>query len=264
MNPLKLIVCAKQVPDPEGPADAFQVDPEAKKVIPVGIPPVINPFDENALEAAVRVKNQIGAKITVLSMGEKLAQPVLRKALAAGADELILLMDQHFKDLDSCSTAYVLSSSIRKLGPFDIILTGRQAGDWDFGVTGLLVAEMLQIPVISLARKVEIKDGSVFIEKLCDGGYEVVKANMPLVVTVSSELGELRYISLRALQASSKTPVKIFNAMDLELDLQRLTNRTICNLLAFQGERQCKFAEGETAQDKAENLVGLMKRDGII
>jgi electron transfer flavoprotein beta subunit len=129
MKELQIIVCVKQVPDPEGPADSFKVDPEAKKVIPVGIPPVINPFDENALEAALRIKNQSNSKVTVLSMGEKLAQPVLRKALAAGADDLILLMDHHFKDLDSYSTAYVLSSAIRRIGAYDLILTGRQAGD---------------------------------------------------------------------------------------------------------------------------------------
>jgi electron transfer flavoprotein beta subunit len=264
VKPLQLIVCVKQVPDPEGPADAFRVDTEAKKIIPVGIPPVINPFDENALEAALRIKNQFDAKVTVLSMGEKLAQPVLRKTLAAGADDLIILTDQHFKDLDSYSTAYVLSSSIKRLGAFDVILTGRQAADWDFGVTGLLIAEMLQIPVINLARKVEIKDGSLFIEKLCNDGYEVVKASMPALVTVSGELGELRYISVKALQASSKTPVKIFNAVDLELNLQRLMRRTIYNLFAFHEERECKFVEGESPQDKAENLVTLMKKEGMV
>lgn len=264
MKTLQIIVCVKQVPDPEGPADAFKVDSEAKKVIPVGIPPVINPFDENALEAALRIKNQFDAKVTVLSMGEKLAQPVLRKALAAGADDLILLMDQHFKDLDSYSTAYVLASAIRKIEAYDLILTGRQAGDWDFGVTGLLIAEMLQIPVINLAQKVEIRDGCVFVEKLCDDGYEVIKANMPALVTVSGELGELRYISVRALQAVSKKPIKIFNALDIELDLQKLTHRKIYNLFAFHDERQCKFAEGESSQEKGENLAILMKKEGLI
>jgi electron transfer flavoprotein beta subunit len=264
MKTLQIIVCVKQVPDPEGPADAFQVDSEAKKVIPVGIPPVINPFDENALEAALRIKNQFDAKVTVLSMGEKVAQPVLRKALAAGADDLILLMDQHFKDLDSYSTAYVLSSSIRRMGPYDLILTGRQAGDWDFGVTGLVLGEMLQIPVINLAQKLEIRDDGIFVERLCDDGYEVVKAKMPALVTVSGELGELRYISVRALQAVSKKPIKIFNAVDLELDLQKLTHRTIYNLVAFQDERQCKFVEGESSQEKGENLAICMKREGLI
>src|SRR4030042_6291054 len=99
MNPLQRVVCIKQVPDPEGPSSAFEVDPEAKKVIPVGIPPVINPFDENALEAAFQIKETYGGKVTAMSMGEKLAQPALRKALAAGADDLILLIEQHFKAL---------------------------------------------------------------------------------------------------------------------------------------------------------------------
>jgi electron transfer flavoprotein beta subunit len=264
MKPLQIVVCVKQVPDPEGPVDAFKVDSEAKKVIPVGIPPVINPFDENALEAALRIKNQFDAKVTVLSMGEKLAQPVLRKALAAGADDLILLMDQHFKDLDSYSTAYVLASAIRRIETYDLILTGRQAGDWDFGVTGLLIAEMLQIPVINLAQKLEIRNDDIFVESLCDDGYEVVKAKMPALVTVSGELGELRYISVRALQAVSKRPIKIFNAMDLELDLEKLTQRTIYNLFAFQDERQCKFVEGESSQEKGENLASWMKKEGLI
>jgi len=264
MRLLQIIVCLKQVPDPEGPADAFRVDSEAKQVIPVGIPPVINPFDENALEAALRIKNQFEAKVTVLSMGEKLSQPVLRKALAAGADDLILLTDQHFKDLDSHSTAYVLSNAIRRMGAYDLILTGRQAGDWDFGITELLIAEMLQIPVISLARKVEIKDGSVFVEKLYEDGYEVVKASMPVLVTVSSELGELRYISIKTLQASSKIPIKIFNAEDLELNLHKLMHRTIYNLFAFHDERQCKYVEGESSQEKGENLAIWMKKEGLI
>jgi electron transfer flavoprotein beta subunit len=264
MKTLQIIVCVKQVPDPEGPADAFKVDSEAKTVIPVGIPPVINPFDENALEAALRIKNQFNCKVTVLSMGEKLAQPVLRKALAAGADDLILLMDQHFKNLDSYSNAYVLSKAIRKIGTYDLILTGRQAGDWDFGITGLFIAEILQIPIINLARKVEIRDDCVFVEKLCDDGYEVVKAKRPLLVTVSNEVGELRYTSVRALQAVSKKPIQIFNAGDLELDLEKLTHRTIYNLVAFQDERQCRFIEGESSQEKGENLAIWIKKERLI
>lgn len=118
-------------------------------------------------------------------MGEKLAQPVLRKALAAGADDLILLMDDH-------------SEAIRNTGAYDIILTGRQAGDWDFGVTGLFIAEILRISMINLARKIEVRGDWVFVEKLCDDGYEVVKAKMPVLVTVSSEVGELRYVSVQA------------------------------------------------------------------
>jgi electron transfer flavoprotein beta subunit len=264
MKPFQIVVCIKQVPDPEGPADAFQVDSEAKKVVPVGIPPVINPFDENALEAAIRIKDTFGGKVTAMSMGEKLAQPVLRKALAAGADELILLVDQHFKDLDSYSTAYVLSKAIRKNGGYDLIMTGRQAGDWDFGVTGLLIAEMLQIPSVNLAQKVEVREDGIWVEKLTHDGYELVKTPMPALITVSNEVGELRYISIRALQSVREKPVKVYRAEDLDLDIQKLTTRKIFNLSAFQGQRECRFIEGDSHQQKGENLALKLREDRII
>lgn len=264
MKPLKIVVCIKQIPDPEGPVDAFQLDSEAKKVIPVGIPPVINPFDENALEAAIHIKETCGAKVTAMSMGEKLAQSVLRKALAAGVDELTLLVDPRFKDLDSFSTAYVLSMAIRKIGPYDLILTGRQAGDWDFGVTGLLIAEMLQIPSVNLAQKVEIRDDRVLVEKLTRDGYELVKAPMPALITISSELGELRYISIKALQSVRTKPVKMFQAEDLNLDIQKLTSRKIFKLSALQGQRECKFIEGDSPQQKGENLALRLREDKVI
>jgi electron transfer flavoprotein beta subunit len=264
MRPLQIIVCIKQVPDPEGPADAFKIDSEVKKIIPVGIPPVINPFDENALEAALHIKDNYNGRVTAMSMGEKLAQPVLRKALAAGVDDLILLVDQRFKDLDSFSTAYVLSKAIRKIGPYDLILTGRQAGDWDFGVTGLIIAEMLQIPGVNLARKIEIRDDGIWVEKLMRDGYELVKTPMPALITVSSEIGELRYVSVRALQSVRAKPVTVYGAEDLDLDIQRLMTRQIHNLSPFQGQRECTYIEGDSDQQKGENLALKLREDRVI
>jgi len=264
MKPLQIVVCIKQVPDPEGPVDAFKVDSDAKRIIPVGIPPVINPFDENALEAAIYIKETYGGKVTAISLGEKLAQPVLRKALAAGADELILLVDQHFKDLDSGSTAYVLSEAIRKTGGYDLIMTGRQAGDWDFGVTGLLLAEMLRIPSVNLARKLDRKEDGIWVEKLTRDGYELVKAPMPALITVSNEVGELRYISIRALQSVRAKPVKVYGAEDLDLDIQRLAARQILDLFPFQGQRECRFIEGDSNQRKGENLALKLREDRVI
>jgi len=264
MKALHLVVCIKQIPDPEGPNDAFQIDLESKRIIPIGLPPVINPFDENALEVALHIKDHQGAKVTAISLGEKLSQPVLKKALAAGADDLILLIDSHFKDLNSYSTAYVLSSAIRRIGTYDIILTGRQAGDWDFGATGLFLAEMLQIPGINLARKLEIKNDEVLVEKLSRDGYELVKALLPALITVSSEAGELRYTSIRALQSASGRSLKIFNAEDLELDIQKLGRREIIELSASQNERKCKFIEGASSQEKGENLFYKLREEGVI
>jgi electron transfer flavoprotein beta subunit len=264
MKELEIIVFAKQVPDPEGPADAFEVNSETKRVIPVGVPPVINPFDENALEAAIRIKDQRSAKVKVISLGGQLARPVLRKALAAGADDLILLEDPHFKDLDDLSTAYVLASTVKQMESYDLILAGRQAGDWDFGVTGGLIAEILEVPCINLAQKVEIEDDKVLVEKLCPNGYEVVKAPMPALVTVSGEVGDLRYVSIRALQAVCSKPIRVYNAKDLEIDLGKLKAREIFNLVPASVQRECRFIEGESSQEKGKNLAVWVKNERFI
>jgi len=260
-----IVVCIKQVPDTEAPLDAFQVDPEGKRVIPIGIPPVINPFDENALEAALRIKESNGGKVTAISMGEKLAEPVLKKALVAGADDLILLVDPIFKDLDSYSTATILSRAIKKIGAYDLILTGRQAGDWDFGVTGVFLSEILQIPLINIVRKIEMKEESIVAEQLCEGGYEVVRGSLPVLVTVSNEVGELRYnTSVKALQAARKTPVKTYNAKDLELDEQNLSTRRVAKLSISSDARDCILIEGSSSGEKGENLILRLRADGVL
>ena len=188
MKELRIIVCAKEIPDPEAPLSDVSVDAE-KMAVNVDAPQVISPFDENALEAALRITEEMDAKITVLSMGKKVSDTVLRKSLAAGADELILLQDDVFEKLDSHSVAHVLSDAIKKIGEYDLVLTGRQAGDWDAGQVGLILGEMLGIPCINLAREIRVEDGNVLVKKNIPGGYEQVRARIPALVTVSNEVG---------------------------------------------------------------------------
>lgn len=265
MKELEIIVCIKQVPDPEGPSSAFEVDAEAKKVVTVGIPPVINPFDENALEAALQIKDNAEAKIIALSMIEKSASPVLKKALAVGADELILLEDEHFRDLNSYSTAYVLSTAIKKIGGYDLIQVGRQAADWNFGQVGPLIAEFLQIPCVSVAQRVRVEDGRVVGEKLKRRGYEIVRASMPALITLSSETGDLRYASVNRLRNARQKPVTVWNSTDLKIDPSRLEVKKIYRLLPSPSrERQCVFIEGQFPHEKGENLVLKLRQDKVI
>lgn len=265
MDELQIIVCIKQVPDPESGIDSFTVDSETKKIVPVGVAPYLNPFDENALEAALQIKDERPCKVTVLSVGDKLSQPVLRKAYVAGTDDLILLTDSQFKDLDNYSTAKVLSAAIRKIGKYDLILTGRQSSDWGFGLTGLFIAEILEIPGISLARKVKVKDDKVVAEKVSENGYELVEAPMPALVTVGNEIGEMRYISsVLALRAASKKPIKLLNAEDLGLDSRDLRTREVFDLFMSRNERKCKLIDGSSVEEKAANLVVMIQQDGVI
>jgi electron transfer flavoprotein beta subunit len=266
MKELNIIVCIKQVPDPEGPSSAFEVDSATKKVHPVGITPVINPFDQNALEAALQLRDNYGGNIVAISMLEGPATPVLKKALSVGANQLILLQDEHFRDLNCSSTAYVLSAAIRKFEPYDLILVGRQAADWDFGQVGSIIAEILQVPCISLATKVEIEDHKkVVVKKLRRNGYEVIKAPMPALITVSSEIGDLRIPLLKDIKEAYKKPSTSWNISSLNIDSQRLEARKIYTLLPPPSKkRECFIVGGDSPQEKGEKLALQLRHDKVI
>jgi electron transfer flavoprotein beta subunit len=265
VKPLTVIVCIKDVPDPEGPASAFEIHGDSKKVVPAGIPPVINPFDENALEVGVRLKELHGGKIIALNVSGKAKAAVLKKALSVGADELILLEDQSFEDLSGRSVAAVLSRAIEKIGDYDLILTGRQAADWDSGQVGLLVGQMLQVPAISLGRSVSVENGKVTVEKLRPVGYEVVTAFTPALVTVSSEAGELRLPTIKAMQDARKKPTTVWRAEDIGIDTADLHKRNIRSLSSPPPRsRNCLFAGGSSPAERGENLVIRLREDRII
>jgi electron transfer flavoprotein beta subunit len=261
MKEPRIIVCAKQIPDPEAPFSNVTVDVEKKEVV-VDAPDVISPYDENALEAAIRIKEAMGGKITVLSMGRKVSDTVLRKTIAAGADSLILLEDPLFERLQSRSVAYVLSCAVRKIGDYDLILTGRQAGDWDSGQAGLILGELLGIPSISLARSVKVQDGRVVVEKTVPVGYEVVEAKLPAVVTVSNEVGELRYVARTKMLALLRRPMVIpkWGTKDLALDTEKLKTVHLVELSPpADMRRECVFIEGATPEDTAGRLASVFK-----
>jgi electron transfer flavoprotein beta subunit len=261
MKEPRIIVCAKQIPDPEAPFSNVTVDVEKKEVV-VDAPDVISPYDENALEAAIRIKEAMGGKITVLSMGRKVSDTVLRKTIAAGADSLILLEDPLFERLQSRSVAYVLSCAVRKIGDYDLILTGRQAGDWDSGQAGLILGELLGIPSISLARSVKVQDGRVVVEKTVPVGYEVVEAKLPAVVTVSNEVGELRYVARTKMLALLRRPMVIpkWGTKDLALDTEKLKKVHLVELSPpADMRRECVFIEGATPEDTAGRLASVFK-----
>ncbi|MDP7242233.1 MAG: hypothetical protein QF639_05665, partial [Rhodospirillales bacterium] len=154
---MRVIVCVKQIPDPEIASSLFKVDEAARRVIPVpGLPMVISPFDEQAVEAALRIKGKADAiTITILTLGPDSALTILKGALSMGADEGVHLCDAAFEGADSYATAVALTHAIQKIGDHDLILTGRQAADWDAGVVGCGIAELLDIPAVTLAKDVQ-------------------------------------------------------------------------------------------------------------
>ena len=201
---MKIVVCIKQVPDTKGGVK-FNPDGTLDRAAMMTI---MNPDDKAGLEAALRLKDQYGAEVTVITMGLPKAEDVLREAMAMGADKGILVTDRVLGGADTWATSQTLAGAIRNL-EYDLIITGRQAIDGDTAQVGPQISEHLGIPVISYAQKIEIsEDGkSVIVERQYDDRYHVLKAQMPCLITALAELNAPRYM----------TPGGIFDAMDAEI-----------------------------------------------
>ena len=238
-----------------------------KKVVPPpGVAPVPSQFDAIAVEAAMRIKDAGGdAKVTIMSMGAATARDVIKHGLAMGGDEGVLLVDDAFNDLDSNGTATVLSSAIKKLGDVDLVLTGRQAVDWDLGVTGTLIAEMLDAPVVTFAKSVTATDGKVTVERVLPDAFETVEAPLPAVVTVSNELGEPRYPKLQQIMAAAKKQVNTWGAGDIGVDAAALAPRlTLESLFVPQVDTKVEIMAGDTPEEQAAALAKRLHEAKLI
>ncbi len=258
---MNIIVLIKQIPDPEIPPASFKIDAAGSKVVPpAGVAPVIDPYSEHALEAALRLKDaNSGSVVKAVSLGSGLNKELLKKALALGADELILLDDLAFEGGDSTDTAYALSLAVKKIGVFDIILTGRQAADWDAGQVGLLLGGMLNVAVVSHAKKIELTGGKLRIERVTTEGYEVVESPVPAVVTVTSELGKLRLPNIRGVLAAKKKEPLYWKATDIGADAASIgqSGRRVKLLRLYQPQRDahCETIPGATPEEQGINLA---------
>ena len=211
---MNIVVCIKQVPD----TAEVRINPETGTLIREGVPSIINPFDLNALEAGLHIKERAKGSVTVLTMGPPQAETALRDAIAMGADDAILLSDRSFAGSDTWATSFTLSKAIRKIGA-DIIICGKQAIDGDTAQVGPETAEFLDIPHISYVRKIEeITDTSIKVQRLMDEGYDVVESSLPVLLTVVKELNEPRLPSLKGKMAAKKAVIKKWGQSDIMAD----------------------------------------------
>jgi len=260
-----IIVCMKQVLDPEIPLSLFNIDAEAKQAIqPKATPPVFSPFDENALEAALKIKDSQECDITVISLGKKLVKAVVSSALAAGADQLVLLQDEAFGEFNTYLTASAITAAIRKLGTYDLVLCGLQAADTNTGQVGAGIANMLGIPCLTAARKVELVEDKVRVEKISTDGYEVIEALGPAVVTVTYEVGVLREPGVEAFMSASKKPISTWDAQQLEIDTATTDRIEVLQMEQPTHESKCEMLEGSSAEEKAAKMVMKLKEAKVI
>lgn len=260
------IIClAKQVPDPETPASQFKVDEAAKKVLPVpGIQPVPSQFDTIGVEAALRIKDKLpDTIITIVSVGPDSSRDTIKHCLAMGADEGVHINDPALANADHWATADVLTAAIQKLAPYDLIIAGRQAVDWDMGVVGSTIAEALGIPVVTIAKAVAYDGGKVTVERVLLDGFETVESPAPCVVTVSNELGEPRYPQLRQIMMAARKEVKAWTLSDLGIPAP--PNRVNLEALFVPETKvETEFIDGDSPTEKAEKLALRLREAKLI
>lgn len=210
---MNIVVCLKQVPD----TNEVKIDPKKGTLIREGVPSIINPDDKNALEEALTLKDNYGAKVTVISMGPPQAENALREALGMGADEAILITDRAFAGADTLATSNALAGALRKLD-YDIIFAGRQAIDGDTAQVGPEIAEHLGIPQVTYVEKVEIDGDKVKVRRALEDGYEAISVKEPVLLTTIKELNTPRYMNMKNIFEAYKKEMKIWTANDIDVD----------------------------------------------
>lgn len=214
---MNIVVCIKQVPD----TTEVKLDPKTGTLIREGIPSIINPDDKSGLEAALTLKDSLGAKITVLTMGPPQAENALKEALAMGADEAILLSDRAFAGADTWATSITLAAAIRNL-EFDLIIAGRQAIDGDTAQVGPQIAEHLSLPQVSYVADLEDNGDSIIVKRVFEDGYHKVKVKKPCLITTLSEMNQPRYMNVRGIYEAAKAEVTHWSLQDIEVDTSNI------------------------------------------
>lgn len=265
---MRIIVCMKQVPDPEAHRDSFEINAETFTVEPKGVQPVLSLFDENALEAALKIKDSLNdTKISVLSIGKRVSNAVFQRALSTGADELIKVEDENLDAgmIDSFIAAKVLAAAIRKIGECDLVLCGRQSADWNSGIAGFGIGEYLQYTTIGFAKKVDVDGEIVKVQRLTPDGYEVVQAKLPAVVIAGNEVGALRYPTMIQRKDARNKPIQSLHLNDIECD-NLIPKKMIVKKL-FKPElrnAKCELIEAASLEEAGKNLARRLHADHVI
>ncbi len=252
---MNILVCLKQILDPEIPPRDFKIDNERLDAQRGSAAMVMNIFCANALETALQFRERHGGRITAISLGDATTEEMLRKALALRVDQAVLVSHDTSRRLDPMTVARALAAAAQKLGGFDMIFTGREAGDWGEGQTGGFIAEEIGCPCVSFVEHITPSTSNSKVLELrrqTDNGVETLQATSPLVITVTNhEHNVPRIAKTRDVMMAFRQPLVRFNLAELGLDLSSIRAATeITGLCIPQKEIRCEFAAGETLDER--------------
>ena len=264
---LKIVVCAKAVPDPKQACN-LKIDPVTKTLLRCDVPMVLNPLDKHALEAALNIKAETGAHICVLSMGPPEAGSIVRECMALGADEGILLSDPCFGGADVYATAYTLATGVQKIGDVDAVLCGMASSDGATEWVGPEMAIMLGMPVVTRVREITLcKDELWEVKAALENGYRRVRVRLPALLTVTRDLNAPRALSFSGIIKARKKVITQWGLEDLGVPAETVgikgSPTIVTEMCAVDNARRVTFLEG-TREEKAEQLLQKLIEEGVL
>ncbi|MBI2332486.1 MAG: electron transfer flavoprotein subunit beta/FixA family protein [Chloroflexi bacterium] len=256
---MKIIACIKQVPDSEA-----KVKAEGGQVSWGDAPLVINPFDEYAVEGALQQKEANNGTVIALCIGPESAKEALKHALAMGADEAILVSDPALNNLDTAGAAKVLAAAIKKVGDADMVIFGRQTLDNGAGLTPAQTARVLGLPMLGLAGSIKVEGGAVTVERVLEEGRQIMKANLPAVLSVVQSIGEPRYPSFMGIRKASKATIPVWSLSDLGVSAPAAVVTRSELMTPPSDERAIEMITGESPAEIAEKLADKIIAEKVL
>ncbi len=247
---MKIVVCVKQIPDPASP---YKLDPESYFVVRPN-DQVLDDTDRYGVEVALQLADEIGeaASVTLLSMSPGGSQQGIRQALAMGADGAILVEDETLRGADALTTSQVLAAAATRAGA-DLVITGTESTDGYTGVVPQQVAELMGVPALTFARKVEHVDGKIRIERQTQAGYDVVEGALPAILSVTSGVVEPRYPTFKGIMQAKSKPVETLTAADLGVTPE--VRQRIVSVEAVPGREA-----GDIVEDDGEGYLRIIEK----
>lgn len=262
---MHIVVTLKQVYDPNTPAVLLKIGKDGRTVeLPAGMSQIMNGYDANAVEAALALKEKNGGTITVLSVGDDSCKNALRRAIGMGADKGVHIAGPTGLATDSAMVAALLAAAVRKLGPVDLVLCGRQASDTDAGQVPFLLAEELGLPAVSPVREIRAAEqGAVIVDRIADGCTQRLRASLPALLGVSNEINKPRPVPLKGVMLAKKAEIPTWTPADLAVDvLPALTLRRL--YIESPAETRAELIVAENARAAGGALAERLHREGMI
>jgi electron transfer flavoprotein beta subunit len=257
---VKIAVCVKQVPDTE---TRIRIAPDGKSIVESDVNWIVSPYDEFAIEEALKIKEARGGEVVLVTLGPDRAQSALRSGLAMGADSAIHLKDPLFDQADTSGTAWALASALKPMGP-DLVLMGQQGVGGDNAQVPGLVAEILDLPQVTNVVKVEIQDGKAVVEREIEGAHETWDVTLPAVLSAQKGLNEPRYASLKGIMAAKKKVIETKGAADLSLTAEQLAPRTKIVALELPPSRSAVKMIAGDADTQVKELLRLLHEEAKV